>query len=152
MPPHNLDDLVPAEKLLVLACRRTVPGRVAGPCVEMAWRLGCGDALGACSARAFADMTQVLAAGARRPLHLGLPHAERLSMDERALLELVAACQCGAAALAMALACWLVRAPQHAGLLGTALALARVMHAGGLRLRPPGVFRADRLDALPCGT
>jgi hypothetical protein len=39
MPEQCLDDLEAAEKLLVLACRRTVPGRVAGPCVELAWRL-----------------------------------------------------------------------------------------------------------------
>ena len=39
MPPRSLDDLESAEKLLVLACRRTLPGRVAGPCVECAMTL-----------------------------------------------------------------------------------------------------------------
>jgi len=149
MPPSSLDDLRPAEQLLVLACRRSLPGRAAGPCVELAWRLGCGDGLGAVSARAFTRMAQALDEGARRPLRLRPPHARTLSMDERSLLELVSACQGGACALASALACWLVRPPAHLRLLGNAASLACAMHRAGLELRPPGVFRAD-LPALAC--
>ncbi len=143
MPPRSLDDLKPAEQLLVLSCRRTMSGRCAGPCVEMAWRLGCGDGPGGASAQAFEHMSRQLHAAARRRLQLNAPHTAALSMDERSVLELVCACQNGAFALAVPLARWLVRSPGHVSLLGTAAALARVMEEAGLRLRPPEVFRAD---------
>lgn len=145
MPPCRLDDLSEPEKLFILACRRTLPGAVAGPCVDLAWRLGCGDPLGGSSARAFAAMAAVLSARSRRPLALQAPHAPVLAMDERSLLELVAACQGGCPTLAVALARWLVRPPAHVSLLGHAAALARVMADAGLALRSPHAFRIDRL-------
>lgn len=143
MAAQTVDDLKTAEQLLLLACRRSLPGRAAEPCVELAWRLGCGDALGARSCRVFMQMSRVLDAYARRPLCLQPPHAQLISMPERTLLELVSACQAGAMTLAAALSAWLVRPPHQAALQGTAVALASVMQRAGLRLREPAVFRAD---------
>ena len=65
------------------------------------------------------------------------PATDLLITQSIVLLVLVAACQDGAVVLAAATARWLVRAPWHAGLLGAAGTLARVMDRAGLRLRPP---------------
>jgi len=143
MPPGSLEDLTSPEQLLLLAWRRQARQPGADPSTEMAWRLGGGDAHGGRCAGAFRELAARLDAFARRPLAVNPPARAALTMDERCLLELVAACQCGAPAMAVALSRWLARAPAHVAVLATAAALARAMDDAGLRLRAPSEFRAD---------
>lgn len=156
MPPSGFQDLNDAEQLLLLAFRRSLSGQArAGlpetavvdprPCVDMAWRLACGETRGGHAAVLFAQLTRCLSRCTRRPRSLAPPHVDAITLDERSLLELVAACQREAAPMAVALARWLVRAPDHVALLVAAAALARVMSESGLELRAPSAFRADRM-------
>lgn len=143
MTNQTLDDLGFAEQLLLLACRRSQCSCIASPTVELAWRLGCGDAYGARSFRAFALMRCVLGMFARRPLSLQPPDDLTLSLDERAILDLVAACQTDARTLASALASWLVPHPHHRALLASAETLAAAMVQAKLHLSEPGQFRVS---------
>jgi len=148
MPPGALEDLTPAERLLLLAWRRSAaPG--GGACVDLTWRLGGGDDAGARCAPAFRALCARLAAHARRPLVAHPPHASLLSMDERCLLQLTSACQTAAPALAVALARWLARPPAHLAVLASAAALARAMDGAGLALRAPYVLRAGSAPLHP---
>jgi hypothetical protein len=104
MPPSSLEDLNHAEQLLLLAWRCSPPDGGSRPCVDTVWRRGCGDELGQRTASLFTTVLCCLERGARRPLSPQPPEHAALGAHERAVLELVAACQCGALALAGALA------------------------------------------------
>ena len=143
MAHETLDDLTSSEQLLLLAWRRDAGQHAGDACAEIAWRLGGGDAAGGRCAGAFRDFAARLRAFARRPMAVNPPPRAALTMDERCVLELVGACQCGAPAMAVALARWLVRAPAHVAVLATAAGLARAMDDAGLHVRAPSEFRAD---------
>ena len=143
MPLQSVDDLGSPDQLLLLSCRRSMPGRAAGPCVELAWRLACGDRLGARASAAFVRMVALLHVRARRPLSFAQPHATGIAIDERSVLELVAACQCGAAGLARPLAAWLVKPPHEQALQAAAASLGVAMLRADLRLLDPVDLRAD---------
>jgi hypothetical protein len=130
------DDLTLAQQVLLLAWRRGGARGGSDPCVHTAWRVAAGDGGGRCL-HLFRRLVDRIGAHARRPLALAPARATWLTRDERCLLDLVSACQRDLPQLAVPLARWLVRAPEHVSVLAIAAGLGHAMEAAGLSLCAP---------------
>jgi hypothetical protein len=81
------------EQLLVWGVRQWSAGRDNWPGVERAFRRVCRGAAGAIAAGALAETVGMLAVSARRPVVCRLIACRLVSLDEQAILSLVAASQ-----------------------------------------------------------
>ena len=147
--PTTIDELEPAERLVVLSLRYFVFARSGRPRHPRGRPLGepfanLGDGDGELALALLSQLVGCLQRHARRRFSLHAPCHPGLGMDEACVVRLVAACQHRQPHLARALARWMVKPSVGDELMEASIGFARILRRNALALPlrvaapPPG--------------